>query len=442
MPTFLAKEWSEVFVRYLGWNWSQHVADVGFWEQVDSIPDHQFWSVRESLKSRMLQLIRHRISRQHFRNHGSEAHLDRILKYADPANPNVLTIGFARRFATYKRAALLFEDMDWLRQIMQDPERPVLLIFAGKAHPADIPGQDLIRQVTKISRMPEFEGKILMLEGYDLRLARRMVAGVDVWLNTPLYPLEASGTSGMKAAMNGVLNLSVLDGWWDEGYDGENGWAIKPVSEFLPEAQRNREESRTLYELLQDKVIPTYYKHNKMGYSSEWVSMSKRSIATLLPSFNATRMVGEYVVKTYLPATVQFRKYCDTDFEGARQISAWKNTVHKAWPGVTIRTLGAPKQNIMFKEGVHFEVSVNLNGLNPSDVVVEMLIGHASSKEKLKQSMRYQFAAQEVNAETGEYVYVLELTPELCGKLECRIRVYPHHKMLTHSFEMGLMRWM
>ena len=442
MPTFLAKEWSEVFVRYLGWDWSQHVADTSFWERVDSIPDHQFWSVRESLKSRMLQLIRYRISRQHFRNHGSEAHLDRILKYADPANPNVLTIGFARRFATYKRAALLFEDLDWLRRIMQDPERPVLFIFAGKAHPADIPGQELIRRVTQISRMPEFEGKILMLEGYDLRLARRMVAGVDVWLNTPLYPLEASGTSGMKAAMNGVLNLSVLDGWWDEGYDGKNGWAIKPVSEFLPEAQRNREESQTLYELLQDQVIPTYYKYNKMGYSSEWVKMSKRSIATLLPTFNSTRMVGEYVAKTYLPATRQYRKYCDTAFEGAHQMSAWKNTVRKAWPGLTIRRLGTPKQSIMFREDVHFKVNVNLNGLKPADVVVEMLIGHAYNKEKLKQSMRYQFAAQELNTEADEHVYALELTPELCGKLEYRIRVYPHHEMLTHQFEMGLMRWL
>jgi len=172
------------------------------------------------------------------------------------------------------------------------------------------------------------------------------------------------------------------------------------------------------------------------------VKMSKRSIATLLPSFNATRMVGEYVAKTYLPATRQYRKYCDTAFEGARQISTWKNAVRKAWPSVTIRRLGTPKQSIMFREGVHFEVSVNLNGLKPADVAVEMLIGHVYNKEKLKQSMLYQFAAQEVDTETGEHVYVLELTPELCGKLEYRIRVYPHHEMLTHPFEMGLMRWL
>ena len=442
MPTFLAKEWPEVFVRFLGWDWSQHVADISFWEKIDSIPDHQFWSVRESLKSRMLQLIRFRISRQHFRNHGSEAHLERILKLADPANPNILTIGFARRFATYKRAALLFADLNWLRQIMQDAERPVLFIFAGKAHPADIPGQDLIRRVTQVSRMPEFEGKILMLEDYDLRLARRMVAGVDVWLNNPQYPLEASGTSGMKAAMNGVLNLSVLDGWWDEGYNSGNGWAIKPVSELLPETQRNLEESRTLYELLQDQVIPAYYNHNKMGYSPEWVKMSKRSIATLLPSFNSARMVGEYVVKSYVPATRQYRRYCDHNFSGAHQIAAWKNTVRLAWPGITIRHLGTPKHSITFRDGVHFEVGVNLNGLQPADVVVELLIVHQSSKEKIKQAMRYPFAAQGDNKEAGEHIFALDLAPELCGKLEFRIRIYPRHEMLTHPFEMGFMRWL
>ena len=442
MPTFLAKEWPEVFVRFLGWDWIQHVSDTRFWEQIDSIPDHQFWSVRESLKSRMLQLIRHIVAKQNFRNHGSEAHLDRILKYADPANPNILTVGFARRFATYKRATLLFEDLDWLRRIMHDAERPVLFIFAGKAHPADTPGQDLIRRVTQISNMPEFEGKFLMLENYDLRLARRMVAGVDVWLNNPLYPLEASGTSGMKAAMNGVLNLSVLDGWWDEGYDGSNGWAIKPVSETLPEAQRNREESRTLYELLQDRVIPTYYKQNKMGYSPAWVRMSKRSIATLLPKFNSARMVGEYVADCYLPAIRQCRTYSENNFANARTISDWKNSVRHAWPGMTLRRMSAPKPGIVRGDNVRFEVGVNLNGLTPADVVVEILLGHQSSIDKIRDAIRYPFTAQDIPQQGGEQLFALELKPELCGKLEYHIRIYPHHEMLTHPFEMGLMRWL
>ncbi|MBI5658285.1 MAG: alpha-glucan family phosphorylase [Nitrosomonadales bacterium] len=444
MPTFLAKEWLEVFERFLGWGWSQHCCDVDFWKQIDGIPDHQFWSVRETLKSRLLQLIRQIVSQQHYRNHGSEAHLDRILKYADPANPNVLTIGFARRFATYKRASLLFENLDWLRQIMGDAERPVLFIFAGKAHPADIPGQDLIRRVTQVSRLPEFEGKILMLEGYDLRLSRRLVAGVDVWLNNPLYPLEASGTSGMKAGMNGVLNLSVLDGWWDEGYGGRNGWAIKPVSELLPEAQRNREESHTLYELLQDQVIPTFYNRNKMGYSQEWVAMSKSSIATLLPRFNSTRMVGEYVAKTYLPAVRQQRRFHGASFGGARQVATWKSAIRHAWQGVAIRLLNTPKQSVMFREGVRFEVSVKLNGLKPGDVVVEMLIGYLINGKEIRPSMKskYKFQPQHDMPESGEHVFALELMPAQCGKLGYRIRVYPHHDSLVHPLELGCMRWL
>lgn len=442
MPTFLAKEWLEVFERFIGWDWSQHQTDVGFWEKMAGVPDHQFWSVRESLKSRMLQLIRQLVTQQHLRNHGSEAHIDRILKYADPANPNVLTIGFARRFATYKRALLLFENLDWLRQLLSDEERPVLFIFAGKAHPADIPGQDLIRRITHISRMPEFEGKILMLEGYDLRLARRLVAGVDVWLNNPLYPLEASGTSGMKAAMNGVLNLSVLDGWWDEGYDGENGWAIKPVSESLPESQRNREESQTLYELLQDQVIPTYYARNKMGYSPKWVAMSKRAIATLLPRFNSTRMVGEYVAKAYVPATQQYRRYWGEEFQGARAVAAWKAAVRQAWHQVTLRRLDVAQRSIMFKDSVRIEVGVNLNGLQACDVKVELVMAHHIRKEKLHNSHRYTFEVQGGINEQGEHLFALDLMPKLCGKLEYRIRIYPRHPMLTHPFEMGLMHWL
>ena len=241
VPTFLSNDWIHAFERYMGADWSQHMLDRSWWSHVDQLPDHIFWSVHQYLKTRMLHLIRYRSSRQHYRNQGSEAHLDRLFRHANPDDPNVLTIGFGRRFATYKRAALLFEDRERLHSILSNPERPVLFLFTGKAHPADGPGQDLIRQVVEMSRLPEFEGKILFIEGYDLRLARRLVSGVDVWLNNPLYPLEASGTSGMKAGMNGVINLSVLDGWWGEGYERGNGWAIKPARENQEESRRNRE---------------------------------------------------------------------------------------------------------------------------------------------------------------------------------------------------------
>ena len=256
VPTFLAQEWTDLFDRYLGYEWRNNLCDEKYWSRIEAIPDHLFWSVRQTLKSQMFYGIRARLGTQNSRNHGSEAHLDRLLRFTDPINPNILTLGFARRFVTYKRATLLFEDLDWLRRIMLQHDRPVMLIFAGKAHPADVPGQDLIRRVSQIARLPEFEGQLLLVEDYDLRLARRLVSGVDVWLNSPIYPLEASGTSGMKAGINGTLNLSVLDGWWGEGYNGKNGWAIKPGPENMSPSLRDKEESKDFYETLQDQGGP------------------------------------------------------------------------------------------------------------------------------------------------------------------------------------------
>ncbi|HEX5337242.1 MAG TPA: alpha-glucan family phosphorylase, partial [Gallionella sp.] len=441
-PTFLATEWSEVLERHLGSEWSARMNDVEFWEGVERIPDHLFWSVRQSLKAKMLNMVRERISAQHFRNHGSEAHLDRLLKYVNPENPNVLTVGFARRFATYKRATMLFSNLDWLREILHNPERPVVFIFAGKAHPADIPGQDLIRRITQISHMQEFAGKVLMVEGYDLALARKLVSGVDVWLNNPLYPLEASGTSGMKAGLNGTINLSVLDGWWGESYDGRNGWAIKPVSESLSEEVRTREETRTLYELLQDQVVPLYYEHGKMGFSPNWVKMAKHSMATIMPRFNSKRMVGEYLAKCYLPASKQYRTYKENHYQNALVIADWKARIRKAWPEVKLRRLDMEQSEIVYGDSLRFEVAVKLNGLLPDDVVLEMLLGFQTRKEQLQSARHYHFEFTGNMTETGEHVFALEVQPELCGKLEYRIRTYPYHEMLTHPFEMGMMRWL
>jgi starch phosphorylase len=283
---------------------------------------------------------------------------------------------------------------------------------------------------------------MLLIEDYDLRLARRLVSGVDVWLNNPIHPLEASGTSGMKAGINGVINLSVLDGWWDEGYDGNNGWAIKPASESLEQGRRNFEESRTLYELLQDHVIPLYYKRGDTGYSSEWVRMAKRSMASLLPRFNSIRMVSEYVSRFYLPATRQGRKYAESDFEAARRVADWKARVRKAWPKVSIRRLDAQRKSIAFGEAVRFEVAVGLDGLKAEDVAVELLISRPPGAANSKQPMTYRFESEGIFTEQGEQRYALELQPELCGKLEYRIRIYPHHELLTQRFEMGMLRWL
>jgi len=438
VPTFLAEEWQALFDSQLGYEWRRRMTEVSYWQRLDDLSDHQFWTVHQALKSQLLQYVRGVLTQQHLRNHGSPAHLDRILKLADPLNPNVLVIGFARRFATYKRAALLFENMDWLRSLVNEADRPVLFLFAGKAHPADRPGQELIRRVHQLSCQPEFEGKILMLEGYDLNLARRLVSGCDVWLNNPIYPLEASGTSGMKAAMNGVLNLSVTDGWWDEGYDGTNGWAIKPAPEWYDDARRDGEDSRTLYELLQDKVIPLYYERNDLGYSPGWVQMAKRSIATLLPQFSSLRMVTEYVHKFYIPAAEGGRSVHEQAYAGAHALAAWKSQVQVVWDGVSVRNLSDMPRQMVFGDEMALRVAVNLAGLSPEDVRVELLLSRGFGAHKVHNEVRFAY----VGMEGAEAIYQMTYQPSWCGRMEFRVRVYPHHALLTHRFETGRLLWL
>lgn len=441
VDTFLSDDWTSAFERFMGADWTQHLGDRSWWSHTDQLPDQSFWSVRQYLKARMLHLVRYRVREQHLRNQGSEAHLDRLLKHANPDDPNVLTIGFGRRFATYKRAALLFENLDRLRSILSDKERPVLFIFTGKAHPADGPGQDIIRKITQISKMPEFEGKVLFVEGYDLRLARRLVSGVDVWLNNPIYPLEASGTSGMKAGMNGVINLSVLDGWWGEGYEAGNGWGIKPAK-VMDEGRRNREDANALYELLEDQVIPLYYARGNTGFSTQWISIAKRSMATILPKFNASRMVGEYVSKFYVPASRQGRRFAADNSRPASQLAAWKAHVRDGWPGVSIRRIDEPKRRIQFGERMVVEVAVKLDTLKPSDVVVELVLDRGHHRpESTSRILFLPFVADGITTDAGEARFVLSLEPEVCGQLNYRIRCFPYHALLTHRFELGMTIW-
>jgi glycogen phosphorylase len=452
VTTFLAPEWSEVLQRYLGVGWMHRLGYPGIWEKIRDIPDHIFWSVRQDIKSSMFHMVRHRVGQQHARNHGSQSHLERLLRFANPAKPDVLTIGFGRRFATYKRATLLFNNLDSLRRLLGERDRPVLFLFAGKAHPADEPGQELIRTIAHMARQEEFEGKILFIEGYDLHIARRLVSGVDVWLNNPVYPLEASGTSGMKAGMNGVINLSVLDGWWDEGYDGENGWAIKPASPELDPHRRDHEEARTLYEILQHHVLPLYYHRGDGAAASaesrssppaagspEWVRIAKRSMASLLPRYDASRMLGEYVSKFYLPASRQGYRYAEHGFEGAKTVAAWKARVRAAWPGVTARRIDAPKGRIAFGESIPVDVAVKLNGLAPADVRVELLLMREPRESPHMQHSHDLVAAGQTDS--NEQKYSLDLKPGLSGKLDYSIRIYPRHELLTHPFELGLMCW-
>jgi starch phosphorylase len=397
--------------------------------------------VRQYLKAQMLQLVARRIRRQVQRAHGSEAHADRLLRFADPNDPKVLTIGFARRFATYKRSTLLFEQLDLLEELVNDAERPVLFIFAGKAHPADAPGQALMRRIAEVARMPRFEGRILLVEGYDLRLARRLVAGVDVWLNNPTYPLEACGTSGMKAAMNGVLNLSIRDGWWDEGYAPGNGWAITPIPEDRSQDVRDRDEVRSIYEILQDQVIPLYYARGPMGYSPGWVEMAKTSIATLLPRFNTERMLTEYVTRFYAPAADLGRRIAADGYSRARELARWKERVYARWPGVRLQRIEDAPRRIAYGEGVRIAVAAALNGLAASDVVIELLIADGVHHAPADRPKPLRLTATATADASGLQHYELQFVPESCGRFEYRIRAYPHHPLLAHPFELGLMLW-
>jgi len=439
MPTFLAPEWAAEFESFLGPDWFERMSQRDGAAQLLEMPDAAFWAVHQKLKAQMLELLRHRIAVQHLRNGGSEARLAHMLRHVDPAAPQVLTIGFARRFATYKRADLLLEDLQRLGNILADLERPVVFVFAGKAHPADEPGQGIIREITRVARLPEFEDKVFMLEGYDLHVARRLVCGVDVWLNNPVYPLEASGTSGMKAGMNGVLNLSVRDGWWDEGYERGNGWAITTAGTDLDAARRDLEESRALYELLQDQVIPLYYARSAGGYSAEWVRMAKQSIATLLPRFSATRMVDDYIRKLYRPAVNQVGRFAQTG-RSVAELVEWKTRVSAAWPHVTISKPAGSAARIEYGEKLQLEVTVKLAGLKPEDVQVECLLERQLKIDADPREQRLAFAPAGA-PDNDVQRYVLEVAPEFCGGLYYFVRVYPWHELLAHRFELGLMRW-
>ncbi len=442
LPTILAPEWHHLFDQYLGFGWMQRLHDPACWEHVHNIPDHLFWSVHQSLKGQMQKFVRHRMVEQHARYPGSTSRLERLLERIDPQNPNTLTIGFARRFAQYKRGALIFEDLEGLRRILCNPERPVVLVFAGKAHPADGPGQDIIRRIAEISHMREFEGHVVLVEGYDLHLARRLVSGCDVWLNNPLYPLEASGTSGMKAGMNGVINLSVLDGWWAEGYDGKNGWAISPAHHVTDEGKRNSDEARSLLEIVNEQVAPLYYDRGPTGYSPRWVSVSKRSIASLATSFSAHRMVSQYVQNFYLPAGAQGRKLLAENGAPAQALSHWKGRVRGAWGGVQARRIDSPPRRIVFGGGVRLEVAVTLNGLAPDDLAVEAIIEQVDRSASGNEQSSYRFNHVRRLDNGVEDLYALDLSPQMCGNLRYRLRLFPSHALLTHPLEMGMMRWL
>ncbi len=438
LHTFLAREWVSLFDLRFD-NWSNELLNEDYWQRLDEIPDYHFWSIHKALKQQLLQQVHEAVLIQQRRNGTSDAVISRMVRLVDGSNPDVLVMGFARRFATYKRALMLFADPERLAALLNDPERPMVVIFAGKAHPNDEPGQHLIRQVHEYSMHPDFIGKILLLEGYDMALARHMVSGVDVWLNTPEHPLEASGTSGQKAGLNGAVNLSVLDGWWDEGYNGSNGFAITPRDARFDHHHRLMEEAHDLLKIIEHEMLPTYYQRDEGGYSSQWVRLAKESMKSTIPRFNAQRMVRDYVNKLYLPAQRQRRKLGQDDATPARHLAQWKHHVRQAWPGVTMKLMVQPPAHLYHDDKIWLKVSADLNGLEASDVKLECLFGRGGPRKELDVKQVAELTA--VGSEGNSTEFEIEFSPQIAGLQYYKLRMYPFNEGLSHPFEMGCMIW-
>ena len=441
--SFLAGEWKSLFDSTYGEDWRSHVADPPYWEnKIESLPDQQYWTVRQSIKRRMLETVRRRSVRRFERVGRTQSEIARLTRLLDPDDTNVLTLGFARRFTGYKRADQLFSRPKRLARLMADVDRPVLLLFAGKAHPHDEDGQGILRRIHEFSCAKEFEGKVIVLEGYNLALARILVAGVDVWLNTPRFPQEASGTSGQKAGLNGVLNLSSKDGWWPEAYNGENGWAISNHVR-LPDEERDRADAMELMHILEDKVVPLYYERNSHGYSPGWVQMSKNAIQTVLPDFNSGRMVTDYVEQRYIPAIQHAKELEADDFACARELAAWKKRVAVEWPRVSIRALDVASRTNDLGGTIDLSIACWLGDLEPEDVRVECLVEEQrpGSGGSDTEAARFDLHPDGVT-ESGETVFKLAMQPPDSGLFDYRIRVFPFHPKLGHRFETGFMLWL
>lgn len=439
-PTFLAREWINLFDMRFG-EWRSELNNRDFWNCLDDIPAHRIWSMRLELKSILLSHVYERIVKQCHRNGRSQSTINRITQHITPDEADILIIGFARRFATYKRANLLFYDLDRLEKILNDADKPILLFFAGKAHPDDVPGRELIKIIHEFTQSPALQGKVVFIEGYDLLLARRLVAGVDVWINTPEYPLEASGTSGQKAGMNGALNLSVLDGWWGEGFNGKNGWAITPHGSEFDREYRNQQEANDLLDILENEVIPLYFDRDGQGYPATWVNLMKESMKSIVPNFNAQRMLSDYIANYYLTAREKSKVIAGNDGKNAIELSKWKSKVKKAWGGVSMKCITTKPSAVKQGEPFTIKVETNLNGLTSDDVIVECVLSKNEPEEDFIDYNTYKFNAEDSKS-PNKQIYSIELNPKVSGLQYIKIRMYPYHEFLCHPFETGCMVWL
>ncbi len=446
VSTFQGLAWASLFDMYLDTGWRAMLTDGEFWGKfIDHVPDHAFQSVHQILKAEMLEDFHRRARIQYRRNGCSETVVRRITQNLAADRLDILVIGFARRFATYKRAMLLFKDLKRLARLVNDPEHPVLFVFGGKAHPNDRLGRQLIREIADISMRPKFQGKILLLEDYNFSMARKLFPGVDVWLNVPEYPKEACGTSGMKAGINGAINLSMLDGWWGEAYDGENGWAIAPHSELDPQT-RDEQEAAELLNILEHQVIPLFFQHSERGLPEAWIRKSKASMKSTISRFNSQRMAMDYLRDYYAPAGRHGRLLSKDDARGARELATWKDRIRGAWPEVRARLANSPAQAVKTGDPMPIEVAVRLNGLDPGEVAVECVMGRETELGDFVPGKSINLAPVG-DASSNETLYRVDLASgsesfTLEGLGRYKLRLYPCHRLLGHRFELGCMAWL
>ena len=438
-PTWCATEWRKVYDKYFDPSFMSDQSNESIWHAIYNVPDDEIWKTRMALKDKLIKYIRDKFTKQWLRNQGDPA---RVLSLLERINPNALMIGFCRRFATYKRAHLLFTDLDRLSKIVNDPEHPVLFFFSGKAHPADGAGQGLIKKIYEISQRPEFLGKIIFLEDYDMQLARRLVSGVDIWMNTPTRPLEASGTSGEKAEMNGVVNLSVLDGWWVEGYRENAGWALPQERTYQNQGYQDSLDAATIYSLLEHEIVPLYYAKNKKGYSENWIKVIKNSIATIAPHYTMKRQLDDYYTKFYANEAERSAKLQANDNRLAKEIAQWKENVAERWDSIRVVKKDEAQLFNACQTGKKYKLTyvIDEQGLNDA-IGLELVI----LKPDTDTSDRRVFRVDEfkmVGHKGNNYTFELEETPELAGSFKTCVRMFPKNANLPHREDFCYVKWL
>lgn len=435
--TWISSPMLELLDRYFGPRFSEEPTNLATWDRIERISDDELWRTHERRRERLVVFARDRLKRQMMRQGVSEKGLARA---NDALSPTLLTISFARRFATYKRGNLLLTDPDRLIRLLSDRDRPIQIIFAGKAHPHDLPGKEIIKELVHFSRRDDVQGRIVFLEDYDMTMARYMTSGSDVWLNTPRRPLEASGTSGMKAGMNGVLNCSVLDGWWAEGNGMENGWAVGKGEEYADEDLQDEIESKALYDLLESEIIPMFYDRGRDNLPREWIRWMKNSIRDTGKNYCTHRMLMEYHGKYYEPALANAKALEDAAYENARAASGYLELARSQWPSVAVQDLRTDARPVMSRgEKVTLSARVSLGKLKPEQVRVQLYYGPVSSQGQIEKPAKAEMAA---SAESGGlWEYGVTVMCDTTGQQGYAVRVLPRHESLAHPYIPGLVSW-